>query len=564
MLFVLMILVSFAEVISIGLVLPFLAALTAPERVFMHPSVQTFVRILEIREPMQLLFPLTVAFCLAAFIAGSARLLLLWANTRLSFAVGADLSISMYRRTLYQPYEVHIARNSSAVVNGIWGKTGNAISVINMCLNLMSSFVILIAILGALLIIDAAIAVVTFGGFGVIYCLIILMTRRQLILNSSVIARESDSVVKSLQEGLGGIRDILINGSQDVYCQIYRNSDQPLRRAQSSSSFISSSPRSGMEILGMLLLATLAYTIVLQEDGVSKIIPVLGAFALGAQRLLPVLQQAYAAWSSIQSGQSSLKDTLALLDQPIPDYADLSPAKALEFRNNIKIKEISFRYSENSPWVFKNLNLYIAKGSRLGFIGVTGSGKSTLLDMLMGLLQPTDGVIEVDGHPITLQNQRNWQANIAHVPQTIYLADSTIEENIAFGIPNGKIDFERVKKAAKQAQIADIIESWPQQYQTIVGERGVRLSGGQRQRIGIARALYKQADVLILDEATSALDSETEESVMQAIDGLSNELTLLIIAHRVTTLKGCNKIVELSASGTTRVGTYHDIFHSKT
>jgi ATP-binding cassette subfamily B protein len=192
----------------------------------------------------------------------------------------------------------------------------------------------------------------------------------------------------------------------------------------------------------------------------------------------------------------------------------------------------------------------------VGFIGSTGAGKSTLLDIVMGLLEPTAGTLMVDGFPITAANKRGWQAHIAHVPQAIFLADTSIEENIAFGVPKNQIDFNRVKQAAQQAQISEIIETWPQKYRTFVGERGVRLSGGQRQRIGIARALYKQADVIIFDEATSALDNETEEAVMQAIDGLSNNLTILIIAHRLTTLKNCTEIVELANGAIARLGSY--------
>jgi ATP-binding cassette subfamily B protein len=299
-----------------------------------------------------------------------------------------------------------------------------------------------------------------------------------------------------------------------------------------------------MEALGMLLIASLAYSLAQQVDGIAKAIPYLGALALGAQRLLPVLQQAYGSWAQINSGQASLKDTLELLDQPLPDYVNQSITQ-LPFNQSIILKQLSFRYGEQAPYVLNQLNLTITKGSRVGFIGTTGSGKSTLLDIVMGLLEPTNGLLEIDGRPITSANNRAWQSHIAHVPQAIFLADSTIEENIAFGIPRDQIDLSRVKQAAAQAQISETIESWPKQYQTFVGERGIRLSGGQRQRIGIARALYKQADVIIFDEATSALDSETEQAVMEAIKGLSMELTILIIAHRLTTLKDCTEIVEL-------------------
>ena len=559
-LLVLMIFASFAEILSIGAVLPFLAVLTAPNRVFEHSAAQPIIQALGLTEPGQLLLPLTIAFGLAALVAGAMRLLLLWASTRLSFATGADLSISIYRRTLYQPYEIHVARNSSEVINGISAKANGVIySVIVPVLTLISASAMLLAILIALLSVEPIVALAAFGGFGLIYGSIIWITRAKKIKNSQHIARESTQVIKCLQEGLGGIRDVLIDGSQEAYCQIYRNADLPLRRAQGYNQYIGQSPRYGMEALGMLLIAVLAYMLAQQSDGIGKAIPVLGALALGAQRLLPVMQQAYAAWSSIQGSQASLQDTLDLLDQPLPDYADQPAAKPLPFRQCISLNQISFRYSSQTPWVLNNLDLSIAKGSRIGFIGATGSGKSTLIDIIMGLLQPTEGVLEIDVQPIVMSNHRSWQAHIAHVPQAIFLADSTIEENIAFGIPTNQIDHERVRQAARQAQIAGIIETWPKQYQTFVGERGVRLSGGQRQRIGIARALYKQADVIIFDEATSALDNETEQAVMQAIEGLSEELTILIIAHRLTTLKNCTQIVELGNGGVLRNGSYEDI-----
>lgn len=560
---VLMILTSLTDILSMGAVLPFLGALTAPDRVFEHPAAQPIIHALGIRSADKLLLPFTIAFGLAAIAAGVIRLLLLWSSTRLSFATGADLSMSIYRRTLFQQYAVHIARNSSEVIAGISSKTGTVIGTINNILNLVSSGFTLTAILFALLFIDPMVALMTLAGFSLIYAAIIRLTRKRLLTNSQRIARESTQVIKVLQEGLGGIRDVLIDGSQAVYCQVYLNADSPLRRAQSNSSFIGGSPRYVMEALGMVLIAALAYSLAEQPDGIAKAIPVMGALALGAQRLLPMLQQAYGAWSSIQGTQASLQDALELLDQPLPDYADQAAAEPLGFKREIVLNQLSFRYSPHAQWVLKNINLTITKGSRVGFIGATGSGKSTLLDIVMGLLKPTEGALEIDGQPIMTTNHRAWQAHIAHVPQAIFLADTTIEENIAFGVPKDQIDRERVRQAARQAQIADLIEVWPQQYQTLVGERGVRLSGGQRQRIGIARALYKQADVIIFDEATSALDSETEQALMQAIDGLSKDLTILIIAHRLTTLENCTQIVELANGGVLRTGSYKNIINAQ-
>ena len=559
LLFLLMIAASFAEILSIGAILPFLSVLTAPDRIFRLAAVQPLIQALSLTNSSQLLLPFTITFAVAALISGAVRLLLLWANMRLSNATGADLSISIYRRTLYQPYAVHVARNSSEIISGISNKSDVIVSALANVLTLLSSALIFVAILVALLSLNPLIALGAVGGFGLIYALIIKVTSKTLLLNSQRIARESTHVVKSLQEGLGGIRDVLIDGSQAAYCKIYRDADVPLRRAQGNNQFISSSPRFALESLGMVLIASLAYLLARQPDGILKAIPVLGALALGAQRLLPVLQQAYNSWSSIQGSQASLQDALELLDQPLPDYADQPLAQPLPFRQQIKLNNLSFRYSDQTPLVLNNLNLRIPKGSRIGFIGITGSGKSTLLDIIMGLLQPTAGNIEIDAQPLTEGNNRAWQAHIAHVPQAIFLADSTIEENIAFGVPKSKIDHKRVQQAARQAQIAEIIESWPKKYKTYVGERGIRLSGGQRQRIGIARALYKQANLIIFDEATSALDNETEQAVMQAIESLGSELTILIIAHRLTTLKNCTQIVELADGGIKRTGTYQEI-----
>ena len=554
-----MILASFAEILSIGAVLPFLAVLTVPRRIFYQAAAQPLIQTLGLTSPDQLLLPLTIMFSVAAVVAGALRLLLLWASTSLSFATGTDLSINIYRRTLYQPYAVHIARNSSEIIDGISNKTIGVIGVIMWVLSFISSSTMLVAILIALLSVDPVIALAAFVGFAFIYGLIVWNTRKRLLINSQRIAQESTQVIKSLQEGLGGIRDILINNSQEVYCRVYGNADRPWRRAQGSSAFIIASPRPAMEALGMVLIAALAYAFAQQSDGMARVIPVLGALAVGAQRILPVLQMVYGSWSGIQGSQASLKDTLELLDQPLPEYADRPMAKPLPFRQHITLNQVSFRYSPNSPWVLHNVNLTISKGSRVGFIGVTGGGKSTLLDIIMGLLQPTSGTLAIDGETITPRNLRAWQAHVAHVPQTIFLADSTIEENIAFGQPKDQIDHQRIRSAAQQAQIADVIESWPMQYQTSVGERGIRLSGGQRQRIGIARALYKQPSVIIFDEATSALDSETEQAVMGAIEGLRDDLTVLIIAHRVTTVKNCSQIVELGGRGILRTGTYEEI-----
>ncbi len=562
LLLILMVIASLAEIISIGAVLPFLGVLTAPEQVYQHALMQPVIQTLALTKPEQLILPLTILFITAALLAGVIRLTLLYAMTRLSFATGADLSINIYRRTLYQEYEAHVSRNSSEVINGIITKTNTVIGgVISPTLNLISSIILLVGIMGALFAINPTIALSASIGFGLLYWLVIRYTKTHLKDNSKTIADQSTQMIKSLQEGLGGIRDVLIDGTQQFYCKLYRKADLPLRRASGNNQFISGSPRYAMEAIGMTLIAGLAYVMTQQEDGMVTAIPVLGALALGAQRLLPALQQAYASYSAIKGSKSSFEDVLNLLDQPLPEYADQPLPKPIPFTKEIKLNNLNFRYTEDSPWVLKNINLSLKKGNRIGFMGVTGSGKSTLLDIIMGLLPPTEGGLIIDNQTINIQNRRAWQAHIAHVPQNVYLSDSTIEENIAFGIAKELIDHQRVKKAAQQAQISQLIEQWKDGYQTFVGERGVRLSGGQRQRIGIARALYKQANVLIFDEATSALDNETEQAVMDAIEDLGEDVTILIIAHRLTTLKGCDKIIKLEKDYAVRIGSYEEVIN---
>ncbi len=559
-LLILMFIASLLEVVSVGAIIPFLGILTAPEQVYQHHLMQPLINALELSAPNQLVLPLTILFITAALLAGSIRLLLLYVTTRLSYATGADLSIKIYNLTLYQEYAIHVSRNSSEVINGIIAKTTTVIgSVIMPLLNLISSIILIISIMSALFIIDTVVALSAFIGFGFLYIGIIRFTGLQLKENSKIIAEQSTQMIKSLQEGLGGIRDVLIDGSQPFYSKLYQSADLPLRRASGNNAFIGGGPRYVLESVGMTLIAVLAFVMSQQEGGMAKAIPVLGALALGAQRLLPALQQAYASFSSIRGVEASLKDVLVLLEQPLPDYVNQPLPTPIPFEREIKLTNLSFRYIKTTPFVLKNINLSIIKGERIGFMGVTGSGKSTLIDIIMGLLAPTDGRLTIDQTLLANNNLRSWQAHIAHVPQNIYLSDSSIEENIAFGIPVKEINHQRVKEVAKQAQLEDMIEQSKDGFKTLVGERGVRLSGGQRQRISIARALYKKADVLIFDEATSALDSMTENEVMKAISGLGEKLTILIIAHRLTTLKGCDRVVKLDKNNVFHVGTYKEM-----
>jgi ATP-binding cassette subfamily B protein len=466
----------------------------------------------------------------------------------------------VYRRTLYQPYDVHVARNSSEVISGITNKVGGTVlGVLLPLMTLISSAMLLLVIPLALIAIDPVVALIATVGFGACYGVITWLSRRRLYYNSRRISDEQTRVLKALQEGLGGIRDVLLDGAQPVFCEIYRQADRQLRLAQGGNAFIAQSPRYAMEAVGMVLIAALAYGMSRHSHGASQALPVLGALALGAQRLLPALQQAFGAWATIAGCQAYLADTVTLMDQPLPPEALEPIPEPLRFEQAIAFRNVRFRYTNEGPWVLDGVTFAIPKGARVGLVGGTGSGKSTTLDLLMGLLKPNEGEVLVDGQLISGPRARSWQRTIAHVPQSIYLADTSIAHNIAFGVPTEAIDMARVREAARRAQIAEFIEQGPEAYESLVGERGIRLSGGQRQRIGIARALYKRASVLVLDEATSALDNTTERSVMEAIEGLDRELTVLLIAHRLTTVRRCDTIIELARGRVVAQAPYEEL-----
>jgi len=556
-----------AEVFSLAAVLPFLAVLTDPERLWEIPVVQQLASAVAIQGPSGLLLLATSLFGAAVVLAAAVRLTNLWLNGRLAAAIGSDLSCEAYRRTLHQPYSVHVQRNSSGLITAITTHIAQTVLVINTTLQLTTAAVVALGLLAAFLIADWQVALIAVAVFGIAYGLLVLAVRRKLAANSAVIAKAGKQQLKALQEGLGAIRDVLLDGSQGMYLEIYSQADRPLRLKEAQSIFLGAFPRYVLEALGLLLIAVLALLLNWQRGTSASAIPILGTLALGSQRLLPALQQLYGGWAFIRTYRVAVANVLEMLNQPIAHNAKQSGGEPpWRLKKGLQIQQVSFHYCDDSPCVLDEVNLEIQRGERIGIIGSTGSGKSTLLDVLMGLLKPTAGKIQIDGldlydpdHPERLIS---WRSTIAHVPQSIYLADTSISENIAFGLPKDKIDMERVQKAAEQAQIAGFIESSLNGYDSFVGERGIRLSGGQRQRIAIARALYKQAQVLVFDEATSALDNATETAVMEAIDGLSNKLTIVMIAHRLSTVQRCDRIVVLNRGRIDKIGSPSEMLPS--
>ncbi|WPD21328.1 MAG: ABC transporter ATP-binding protein [Candidatus Electrothrix scaldis] len=565
-LFILMLVSIFAEVITIGAVIPFLGALTSPEHLFSLSWLQPVIQTLQVETADELLLPLTLLFILIALFSSGVRIAQLWYNNRLTAEMGTQLRHDIYAMALNKPYEFHVAHNSSDLISLTTEKVGAAISAgILQVLSLSTALVLCLAIIATLISINPLVALIAFISWGGGYILIARLVRKKVKRNSEIIRENQPQSVKCMQEGLGGIRDVILDNSQSVFCQGYAGTVQRIQFALVQNSFLSILPKNLLEVLGITLIALLAYSMQAGSSG-QNTLPLLGAFALGAQRLLPGLQQIYFSWSIINGTHAILADVASWLavehDRAAKSKAAL--VQSLEFCEKIELQDVSFCYAGTEKEVLSDIRLTIPKGSRVGFIGETGSGKSTLLDIVMGLLVPTRGELRVDDIKIDSSNVKAWQQNIAHVSQAIFLSDGSMLENIAFGVPVKKIDENRVEEAARLAHIHDFIESLPNGYQTLVGERGVRLSGGQRQRIGIARALYKKANVLVLDEATSALDNTTEQDVMAAIDSLGDDLTVLMIAHRLSTLAGCDTVTELAQWGIIRTGIFHEMIGGST
>lgn len=547
------------EMMSIGMIIPFITAITSPELIFANTYMKPIIELFLIDSEIELTIFLTTLFCITSILAASIRLVTLWFQTRFCYSLGADLSTQLYKNSLYQPYTVHVARNSSEFISTIVNKTFQSTSfAILPLLNVLSSSLLLIGIVAMLLAVQPLVAISVLTLFGALYGAVILLTRSKLDRDSERISFEQDEVVKKLQEGFGSIRDILIGNTQEVYLHSYASSFKTLQDAWANVEIIRSTPRFVIEALGIVSIALLALYLSSLPEGLIGALPVLAAMAIGAQRLLPILQLIYASLSSLRAGFKSLVDILELLDEPSQEKIIKGNHKLIPFNNNIQLENLSFKYDSQSSLILRNVNIDISKGDMVGIIGTTGSGKSTLIDIIMGLLKPVDGSFLVDGKVIDENNRFGWQSLIAHVPQSIFLTDASITENIALGTPIEKIDFEHVMHVAQQAQIHEAIMSWNKQYDTVVGERGVRISGGQRQRIAIARALYKKASVIIFDEATSALDSKTESSVMDSITNLSKDLTIIIVAHRLSTLRDCSNIIELDRGKILRQGVYND------
>ncbi len=543
----LLIIVSgFAEMVSIGAVVPFLSALVSPELLNKFELVLWITDALDIQGREDLLFFLTVTFCCSAVAAGLIRMTMFWANSRLTLLIGHDIEALVFKRTLHHPYHRHIARHSGEVIATI-DKAKLTGATFFAAISIVEGAIVGSLILVALVSINFAVAMWTIGVLGGAYVSALWIARRFLQRNSAAIAQSRTARIKIIQEGLGGIRDVLLDGAQGHFTRRFNSVNLKLTRSLAINKFVGQVPRTVVESIGLVAIAIVSYSLS-GGDTFSKSIPIMGALALGAQRLMPILQRAYSGWARLQGSHYSMFDIIVHLKQGNDDNQAPDISEPMKFERTIEFRNVAFSYAKGSPAVIQNLNFSVEKGSRVGLVGATGSGKSTILDLFMGLLTPSHGTFLIDGVPLLPDKLRTWQRNISHVPQHIFLTDGTITENIAFGTPKNRVDQDRVRWAARVAQIDGYIESTEEKYDLIVGERGVKLSGGQRQRLGIARAVYKQSPVLVLDEATSALDLETELKVVRSIEEYAKDTTLLIVSHRHSILRTCDHVYSLDSN----------------
>lgn len=546
----------FAEVASLGLVIPFLGILTSPDDVLQYETVYFFYTYFEYENPKDLIFPVTIIFLSFVTAANLIRLILYWTTTKFVYGIGHEVATKVFSNTVFQPYEYHLYTNSSEIIGAVNKAQIIVGNVLLPLIRMIISLFIIIAISITLLVINPKVFYLASVSIGLSYLVISFFTKTLLKSNSSIIAKNQSLRVKELQEALGGIREIILDSSYHYYISRFSKIEYDLRSSQAKNLVIGEFPRYIMETVGIVGISAFAFLAVSSSSGFNNIIPLLGALALGAQKLLPLIQQVYAGWANINGNLAVLRDVINLLNAKSKPITKMVSEK-IDFNSEISLRNIYFKYQNSNNNVLKNIDFSIKKGEKIGIIGKTGSGKSTLVDLIMSFLQPSEGKFFVDNVEINSFNRNIWQSMVANVPQSIFLIDGTISENITLSrdLPNKKI----LEKVCKQARINDYINSLPYGLKTSIGERGIRLSGGQIQRIGIARALYKNPSILILDEATSSLDNFTEKEIIKSIECLDDQLTIITIAHRLTTLSFCDKIIQMDQGILAKIGSYEDL-----
>ena len=539
---------ALAETASVVAIVPFLALLAGTENGSGLPLVSLLLKDLGTWAPANPLLAAALLFALAVVATTVLRLALSWISQRFAFGLGHDLDVAIQRRLLHQPYLFHLQRHSSELLAMLDKVDFLVFSTALQGIQAASAALIGVLVVAVLLWIDplsAALAALLVGG---LYGLALVTARRRLSVHAQEIGEAFGARVKAAQDSIGGIRDIILDRSQERSLEHFRKIDARFMTARADAAFLVAAPRFLVEALGLILIALLAVTIAGRPGGIVAALPILGALALGAQRLLPMMSQLYTGWANLAASRPVIHELAELASLPIDDVEDT--VDALPLTEAIRLDAVSFAYPGRAGPALHDVSLTIAKGTRVAITGKTGSGKSTLADLVMGLIEPSQGKITVDGQELAGLRLARWQKSIAHVPQAIFLTDDGIAANIALSLPGGQIDMDRVRQAAETARLTEFIETLPDGFETRVGERGARLSGGQRQRLALARAIYKDAPALVLDEATNALDYETEVAVLQTLDALRAQgKTIIIVAHRQSMIQGCDVILRLDDEG---------------
>lgn len=534
------------DLISIGSIMPFISVIMDSEQTFNNPNFNQFFLSLGYSSGVEIIAPLTIFFIGINVLTAIIKIVIFWFQNKISVLCGNDLSRTAYSKTIYQPFSIHIHRNSGDVISSIVNNVNITVfGVLYMVLLFISSAIFSIIILAGILIIDPVIAFIAFVTLCIFYIPISLFLKSKLEANSKIIDLGQKKIIRFIQEALGGIRNLILDKSHSFFIKKYNEIDFKLRDAVAENKFLGSVPRYVIEALIVILMALLGLYYASQPNGMNEGLPILGFLALASQKLIPNMQQIYRCYASIAGSKENLDDTLRILNQKyVTNDDDLASQKVIDNFNKISLKNISFSYSIDSPLIFNSINLEIYKGEKVGIVGITGGGKSTLVDLILGLLDPISGEINIDNNNLN-EVKSSWQKMISHVPQDVYYSDDSFAKNIAFGSDLDSINKLKLIKASKDAQIYDYIMQQNDKFNHALGESGVQLSGGQKQRLGIARALYKDSNLIIFDEATSALDEKTEKDVVNSIQGIDSEKTVLIIAHRLSTIEHADRIISV-------------------
>ena len=533
---------AIADMLTIGALMPFLAILSGAGRDSEHLVVRRVAAFISSLDAMNLIAGAFLFLIVTVLLSAAIKTMLYSKSQKFIFGCCHDLAMEMFEKCLWQDYEYHLSVNSSELIAAVYKVKSVSLRTIGPLIQMVSNSVTAALLLVTLFLIDPVVAALSISALSVGYLIVGLIMREPLRTNSANIAKFQSKRVQSMQESLGAIREVLLHGAQSHFTARFGVFDLAMCDARARAAIIGMVPKYLIEAASILGIVGLAYYLGERSGGFAAAIPVLGSLILGMQKLLPAVQNSYSNWAGIRSNHHAMLDVLEKLELPASGQRRAVTAPSISFTRALTLIDVSYEYPDRTGAALSGLNLSIQRGARIGIAGPTGSGKSTFADLILGLLIPTSGQILVDGAPLTAANVCGWQERVANVDQDIFLADCSIRENIAFCEPNDAIDQGRLHKALEAAALVEFVADLPAGLETIVGENGVNLSGGQKQRVGIARAIYKQANLLIFDEATSSLDRETERGIINAIRSIDRETTIIVIAHRASAIEWCDQI----------------------